>query len=111
MLDIERLSRIWDVPIRTFFNAGDNEGQISTAAPLLIPRSSGVRLRASSRHVFHAGAASRRGPALRSQSCLEQRHGFATFSDAQYLVRKSVAAREITVGCKTLDEFCRQHPI
>jgi FkbM family methyltransferase len=31
--------------------------------------------------------------------------------DAQYPVRKGVAAREITVQCKTLDEFCRQHRI
>src|SRR6266849_3760996 len=32
MLDIERLSRAWGVPIRTFFDVGANVGQTSASA-------------------------------------------------------------------------------
>jgi hypothetical protein len=44
MLDIDRLSRAWDVQIRTFFDVGANEGQTSTSAVSIIRESSGICL-------------------------------------------------------------------
>jgi FkbM family methyltransferase len=124
MLDIERLSRVWDVPIRTFFDVGANEGQTSTSALSSFAK---ARVFAFEPHpVTFSRLVQRLGgdPRVAAHNlALSNANGFAPFfeyssstlnsliPDAQYPVRKGVAALEMTVQCRTLDEFCRQHCI
>lgn len=119
MLDIERLGRAWDIPIRTFFDVGANIGQTSSLA-------------LSSFHEAHVFAFE---PDPRTFSELVQSLGkhprLATYNvaisnacgavpffqyssstlsslipDAQYPMRKGVTGQEITVDCTTLSDFC-----
>jgi FkbM family methyltransferase len=124
MLDIERLSRAWGVPICTFLDVGANEGQTSTSALSSFPD---ARIFAFEPHpVTFSRLVQRLGGEPRVAAynlALSNANGFAPFfeyssstlnsliPDAQYPVRKGVAAREITVQCRTLDEFCSQHRI
>lgn len=124
MWDIERLSRAWGVPIRTFFDVGAHEGQTSASAlssfaearvfafePHPVTFSKLLqRLAEDPRLVAHNLAISNTNGTSRffeySSSTLN-----SLISDAQYPVRKGVAARAITVQCTTLDEFCSRHGI
>jgi FkbM family methyltransferase len=119
MLDIERLGRAWDIPIRTFFDIGANVGQTSSLALSSF----------SEAHVF----AFEPDPVTFSKlaQCLGKHPRLATYNfalsntrgtvpffryssstlnslipDAQYPMRKGVSAQEITVDCTTLSEFC-----
>jgi FkbM family methyltransferase len=124
MLDIERLSRAWGVPIHTFFDVGAHEGQTSASAlssfaearvfafePHPVTFSKLLqRLAVEPRVGAHNLAISNAKGAARlfeySSSTLN-----SLIPDAQYPVRKGVAARAITVQCTTLDEFCNQHGV
>jgi FkbM family methyltransferase len=124
MLDIERLSRAWGVPVRTFFDVGAHEGQTSALAlssfaearvfafePHPVTFSKLLqRLAVEPRVGTHNLAISNAKGAARffeySSSTLN-----SLIPDAQYPVRKGVAARTIDVQCTTLDEFCSQHGV
>jgi FkbM family methyltransferase len=124
ILDIKRLSRAWNVPIRTFFDVGAHEGQTSasvlssfadarvfafephpvTFSKLLQRSAENSRLAPHNLAISNAN-----GPARffeYSSSTLN-----SLIPDAQYPVRKGVAARAITVQCTTLDKFCNQNGI
>jgi FkbM family methyltransferase len=124
MLDIERLSRTWDVPIRTFFDVGANVGQTS-----------GVALDSfREAHVFafepHPATYSRlvqslgKNPRLATYNvAVGNTKGVIPFfeyssstlnslvPDAQYPTRKGVTPREMRVECTTLDSFCESHGV
>lgn len=124
MLDIERLSRVWDVPIRTFFDIGANIGQTSSLAlssfreaqvfafepdPVTFPKlvqCLGEHPRLGAYNIAISNA-SGTVPFFRySSSTLN-----SLIPDAQYPMRKGVTPQEITVSCTTLDGFCCSHGI
>jgi FkbM family methyltransferase len=124
MLDIERLRRAWDVPIRTFFDVGANIGQTSSLAlssfrearvfafephPATFSKlvqSLGKHSRLTANNVALSNVG---GPVpffQYSSSTLN-----SLIPDAQYPMRRGVAPEEITIDCTTLDEFCSSHGI
>jgi FkbM family methyltransferase len=124
MLDIERLSTAWAVPIRTFFDIGANVGQTSRSAlssfcearvfafepdPITFPKLIGC-LGEQPRFAAYNVAL---GNACGSVPFFQ--YASSTLSslvpDAQYPMRRGVTPREITVDCTTLDSFCRSHSV
>ena len=124
MVDIERLGRAWNIPIRTFFDVGANIGQTSSLAlssfreaqvfafepdPLTFSKlvqCLGKHPRLAT-YNFAIGNACGAVPFFRySSSTLS-----SLISDAQYPMRKGVTAQKITVDCTTLTDFCSANGI
>jgi FkbM family methyltransferase len=124
MLDIERLGRAWDVPIRTFFDIGANIGQ-TTGLALSSFREAQVfafepdpvtfskLIQCLGKHprlaAYNVAISNTSGsvPFFQySSSTLN-----SLISDAQYPMRRGVTPQEITVDCTTLDGFCGSHGI
>lgn len=119
MLDIERLGRAWDIPIRTFFDIGANIGQTSSLALSSFrdarvfafephPATFSKLVQSLGNHVrlaaYNVAVSKTSGtvPFFQySSSTLN-----SLIPDAQYPTRKGVTAQEITVDCTTLSEFC-----
>jgi FkbM family methyltransferase len=124
MVDIERLSRAWGIPIRTFFDVGANVGQTSASA---LTSFADARVFAFEPHpVTFLQLLQRLGqdPRVAAHNlALSNTGGVAPFfeyssstlnsliPDAQYAVRRGVTPCAITVACATLDEFCNQYDI
>jgi FkbM family methyltransferase len=124
MLDIERLGRAWDIPIRTFFDVGANIGQTSSLALSSFheahvfafepdPRTFSKLVQSLGKHPrlatynFAISNACGAAPFFKySSSTLN-----SLIPDAQYPMRRGVTAERITVDCTTLTEFCSANGI
>jgi FkbM family methyltransferase len=124
MLDIERLGRAWNIPIRTFFDIGANIGQTSRLAlssfrevhvfafepdPVTFSKLAQCLGRHPRLAIYNVAISNASGtvPFFQySSSTLN-----SLIPDAQYPMRKGVTAQEITVECTTLSEFCSAHGI
>jgi FkbM family methyltransferase len=124
MLDIERLSRVWDAPIRTFFDIGANIGQTSSLAlssfreaqvfafepdPVTFPKlvqCLGEHPRLGAYNIAISNA-SGTVPFFRYASSTLN----SLIPDAQYPMRRGVTAEKITVDCTTLTKFCSANGI
>jgi FkbM family methyltransferase len=119
MLDIERLGRAWDIPIRTFFDVGANVGQTSSLALSSFreahvfafepdPRTFSELVQSLGKHprlaTYNFAISDARGavPLFKySSSTLS-----SLIPDAQYPMRRGVTAEKIAVDCTTLTDFC-----
>jgi FkbM family methyltransferase len=124
MLDIERLAKLWDLPIRTFFDIGANVGQTSSLAlscfldatvfaiepdPLTfskLTQNLGVRPRLAT---FNVAMSNVTGtvPFFRYTSSTLS----SLTPNAQYPMRRGVIPQEIIVDCVTLDHFCQSNAL
>jgi FkbM family methyltransferase len=119
MLDIQRLARAWNLPIRTFFDIGANIGQTSSVALSSFrearvfafephPATFSKLVESLGKHArlnaynFAMSNSSGAVPFFQySSSTLN-----SLIPNAQYPMRKGVTAQKITVDCTTLSEFC-----
>jgi FkbM family methyltransferase len=124
MHDIDRLGRIWNAPIRTFFDIGANIGQTSGLAlstfrdaqvfafephPATFSKlvqCLGQHPRLAAYNVAISNASGNVPFFQYSSSTLN-----SLIPDAQYPSRKGVSPQEITVDCTTLDSFCSLYSI
>jgi FkbM family methyltransferase len=119
MLDIQRLCKIWNLPVHTFFDVGANTGQTSKSA-LSSFNQAKIFAFEPDPDIFSALSANLYG-SLRFTGynlALSNVQGAVPFfrygssrlgslvPDAQYPARKGVHPKQIAVECTTLDEFC-----
>jgi FkbM family methyltransferase len=124
MLDIERLARIWNLPIRTFFDIGANLGQTSRLALTSFseaqvfafepdPVTFAKLLECLGKHprlmTYNVALSNASGsvPFFRYTSSTLS----SLIPNAQYPMRKGVTPERITVECTTLDGFCGLHSV
>jgi len=124
MLDIERLARAWDIPIRTFFDVGANVGQTSGLALSSFPEARVFAFEPAPGTFSELVQSLGKHPRLAAYNCAVSdacgavpffKYLSSTLSslipDAQYPMRKGVTAEKITVDCTTLTEFCSANGI
>jgi len=124
MLDIERLGRAWDIPIRTFVDVGANIGQTSSLALSSFPEARIFAFEPDPVTFSHLARSLGKHPRLGAYNVALSnasgpipffKYSSSTLSslipDAQYPMRKGVTPEKITVDCTTLTEFCSANGI
>jgi FkbM family methyltransferase len=124
MLDIERLRKVWGIPVRTFFDIGANIGQTSELALASFRDAQVVAFEPDSATFSKLIQRIGRQPRFAAYNIAVSKEGgtvpFFLYSsstlnslipNAQYPMRRGVIPRETTVDCTTLDEFCSSHAI
>jgi FkbM family methyltransferase len=124
MLDIERLARIWSLPVHTFFDIGANLGQTSSLALSSFSNAQVFAFEPDPVIFAKLVESLRKQPRLTtyniafsnaSGSVPFYRYASSTLSslisNAQYPMRKGLSPEQITVECTTLDSFCTLHSV
>lgn len=127
-LDIERLSRIWKMPVRTFFDVGAHVGETAEAAREAFPS---ARIFSFEPHpaTFEKlrSVIPANGRFSAHHLAFSNKEGTATFYEyasegegtninslvpnARFPTQRGYKAQEITVPCSTVDKFCAEHSV